>query len=41
MEAAAAIEEREPPNTLEGSRANLLEGAAALTKKQREWTLLS
>ena len=29
MEAAAAIEEREPPNTIEGSRAYLLEYAAA------------
>ena len=29
MEAAAAIEEREPSNTLGGSRANLLERVAA------------
>ena len=29
MEAVAAFEEREPPNTIEGSRANLLERAAA------------
>ena len=29
MEAAAAIEEREPPNTIGGSRAYLLESAVA------------